>query len=174
MSIHALFVIAPEDFRDEEFLEPKAALERTGHTVSVASTRTGEAKGMLGATFNVLKNVEDLNGDDFDMLVFVGGGGIDSLKMYDEIHLIRLARQAHLAKRIVGAICLATKILANAEILQGKKVTGWESARGYVEERGGKWHSDVDVVVDDHIVTATGPTAAKRFGEILASRVENL
>ena len=44
-----LMVIAPDQFRDEELLTPKEVLTQSGATVVVASTQTGEAKGMLGA-----------------------------------------------------------------------------------------------------------------------------
>ena len=45
----AVMIIAQENFRDEELLEPKEVLEKNGICVTVASTSLKEAKGKLGA-----------------------------------------------------------------------------------------------------------------------------
>ena len=48
MKKKAVFVIAEEIFRDEEYLAPKSILSQAGVEVATASTRTGEAVGKLG------------------------------------------------------------------------------------------------------------------------------
>ena len=48
-----LMVIAPRNFRDEEFLQPKAVFEKNGFSVTVASKEVKEASGMLGAKAKV-------------------------------------------------------------------------------------------------------------------------
>lgn len=51
--VQVVMVIAPEQFRDEELSVPQEAFLAEGARVRTASTRLGEAKGMLGATADV-------------------------------------------------------------------------------------------------------------------------
>ncbi|MFQ6099297.1 MAG: DJ-1/PfpI family protein, partial [Armatimonadota bacterium] len=45
-----LLVVASGNFRDEEYAEPRRALEAAGARVTVASSRLGTLRGMLGMT----------------------------------------------------------------------------------------------------------------------------
>ncbi len=49
MDKKVLMIIAHENFRDEELLTPKQIFEKNGIKVTIASTDTTPAKGMLGA-----------------------------------------------------------------------------------------------------------------------------
>ena len=42
-----VFVVAPEVFRDEEYIEPKTILEAAGVEVTTASTVVGEIYGKI-------------------------------------------------------------------------------------------------------------------------------
>jgi len=82
-----LMVIAPEQFRDEELLVPKEKFEAAGAVVTVASTRTGEAKGMLGAKVNADKTLSEVKAQDFQAIVVVGGmGSPEFLWNEDKLH----------------------------------------------------------------------------------------
>ncbi|MDD5086728.1 MAG: DJ-1/PfpI family protein, partial [Candidatus Nanoarchaeia archaeon] len=70
-----VMVIAPENFRDEEFLFTKEVLENHDVDVTVASKGVSKAKGSLGATVDIDKEITDIKIDDYDALVFVGGSG---------------------------------------------------------------------------------------------------
>ena len=48
--VKIVMIIAPENYRDEEFQEPKGVFEEKGFEVTVASKGVKEAKGMLGGT----------------------------------------------------------------------------------------------------------------------------
>lgn len=45
-----LLMVAPRDFRDEEFFTPRRVLEEKGAQITVASSVKEMAKGMLGGT----------------------------------------------------------------------------------------------------------------------------
>ena len=68
-----LMVIAPENFRDEELLHTKEELERAGAETTIASSKTGVVKGLLGATVTPDFKLDQVNVDDYDAIVFVGG-----------------------------------------------------------------------------------------------------
>lgn len=168
MGKSVLMVIAPRDFRDEELLVPKEMFEKAGMAVTVASVKAGEARGVLGRVVKVDAAVSGVNASDFDAVVFVGGGGVDSHSLFENANFLDLARNAYRKGKIVSAICLAPKILANAGLLEGKRATVWldgtRSQEKYIEARKAMFRSE-SVVRDGSIITACGPSAAKEFAE---------
>jgi protease I len=163
----ALVVIAPERFRDEEFAEPKRALEGAGHRVSVGSTRSGTATGMLGARVTVDLTVAQAKPEDYDVLVVVGGAGSPA-HLWESEPLRGLVKALHAAGKPVGAICLSPPVLARAGILAGKRATTYPAERAIVElKRGGATYVEDPVVRDGTIITASGPEAASAFARTL-------
>ncbi|MFH1306131.1 MAG: DJ-1/PfpI family protein [Candidatus Micrarchaeota archaeon] len=159
-----LLIVAPVDFRDEEALVPKKIFEENGHNVKVASKGTGEAKGKLGASLKVDADIGNVNADEFDAIVFAGGPGA---KIYfNDAKALGIARDAAAKGKVVAAICIAPRILANAGILEGKKATTWDPGDGSesrkLEEKGAKYTGN-DVEIDGKIITANGPAAAEKF-----------
>jgi len=169
MALHhkVLYVIAPERFRDEELLVPKAALEAAGHGVTVVSTKPGVATGMLGARVTVDASVAQQKAEDFDLLVLAGGAGAPQ-HLWDHAPLLALARSMHAASKPVAAICLAPPVLARGGLLAGRRATTFPTERAIVElKRGGASYVAEPIVRDGTIVTASGPEAAAAFGAAL-------
>jgi protease I len=165
---HVVIVIAPERFRDEELETPRRLLAQAGHRVSVASTRPGEAVGMLGARVQVDVTLAQLRAEDCDALVIAGGSGAPA-HLWDADLLIGLVKAVHAAGRPVGAICLGPPVLARAGILYRRRATCYPAERALLElKRGGATPVEEPVVCDGTIVTANGPEAATAFGEALA------
>lgn len=157
-----LMVIAPEGFRDEELLEPKEVFEKNDVVVKIASKGVKEAKGKLGATASVDYDTEEVLVQDYDAVVFMGGPGASVY--FDDETVLEMAREASEEGKIIGAICIAPSILANAGLLEGKKATCFESEEGNLKEKGADLTGE-DVTVDGNIITGNGPGAAVKFGE---------
>ena len=157
-----LMVIAPNNFRDEEFLRPKEVFEKNGAQVTVASKGVSEASGMLGAKTKVDIDVAAVNVADYDALVFVGGTG--AAVYFDDQTILSLTKVADEQNKIIGAICISPSILANAGILKGKRATAWPSEQGNLESKDAVY-TGANVEVDGRIVTAKGPEAAIAYGE---------
>jgi protease I len=164
MSKKVLMVIAPSDFRDEEYLQPKELFENAGFDVVTASKKTGEITGMLGAKAFAEKNIDEINIDDFDVVVFVGGTG--AATYFDDERALEIAKGAYSKGKIIAAICIAPTILANAGILEGKKATIWEDPRlvDNLKEKGAIYTGE-NVTRDGKVITGKGPFAARDFGE---------
>jgi protease I len=161
-----LMIVAPENFRDEEFLEPKKVFESNGAEIIVASKEVQEAKGMFGTTAKIDIDIEDVNVDEYDAVIFVGGSG--SSVYYKDQTALNIAKKAYEKNKVVGAICIAPGILANAGILNGKKATIWDSGDGTYKkilEDNGVQYTGNNVEQDGRIITANGPHAATQFGE---------
>src|SRR3990167_4322080 len=157
-----LMIVAQRDFRDEEFEEPKEVFQENGFKVITASERKGEALGKLGLKIWASTSLDEVSPRDYEAIVFVGGAGSSDYFHHGEA--LNLAREAFEAGKIIGAICIAPSILANAGILQGKRATSFSSQRENLEARGAIY-TGIAVETDGKIVTANGPLAANAFGE---------
>lgn len=170
---HVLMVIAPKDFRDEELFVPRQVLVDAGLSVTTASTQTGTATGMLGATEEITQTLDDINITDYQGLVVVGGmGSIDYLWPNTTLH--GYINNVFERQGMVSAICLSGAVLGLAGVLKGKKATVWETpeSRAAIEENGGIFTNE-PVTVDGTLVTANGPDAAKAFGDALVQVLQN-
>lgn len=163
-------VIAFRDFRDEEYFTPREILEKAGAVIKTVSTRKGRALGVDGGEVEIDFSVVDLDPSDFDATVFIGGPGC--LQQLDNENSYKLIRATIAQGKVLGAICISPVILAKAGVLKEKKATVWTSpldkgALKTLKEYGGEYQDEA-VVVDGQIITATGPAAAKDFGETIS------
>jgi len=159
-----LFVVAPKDFRDEEYTVPHETLTEAGAEAEVASLETGTAVGADGTEVQVTLAAKDATPDDFAAVVFVGGPGM--MEYLDDPDLTGLAKRFAEAEKVVAAICVAPAILAHADLLKGRRATVWESEEETLEEKGATLAGE-DAVVDGRIVTAPGPDAAQAFADAI-------
>ena len=159
-------IIAPENFRDEELIETRHELESAGARVALVSSHTNTVKGMLGATARPEGLISDVDPAAYDAVVFIGGSG--SAALFEDSASIRLARGAAKQGKLVGAICIAPSILANAGLLKGRRATVFGGDRFIrILRKGGSSYTAEPVTVDGSIITADGPTSATRFGRTL-------
>lgn len=155
-----LMVISFENFRDEELFTPKKIFEKNGISVDIASVKKGVAKGMLGANVNVNLTLEEIEIENYEGIIFVGG--IGSQNLFNNYNAIKLAQDFYKDKKIVGAICLAPCILAKSGILKGKKATCYPSAVDILKENG-VIYTGKEVEIDGNIITGSGPESAEKF-----------
>jgi protease I len=159
-----LMVIAPKNFRDEELFKTREVIEAAGHQVVLASTSTKQSTGMLGGKAKPDIVIDGVDASQYDAVVFVGGSGTAVLLKHPAA--LSLARSAYAAGKLVAAICMAPGILANADLLKGKKATGWNGGHDLLKAKGAKV-TKKRVEQDGRIITGNGPAAAKAFGEAI-------
>jgi protease I len=163
-----LMVVAPRDFRDEEYFQPRDVFDEAGFEVVVASVQSGQARSAAGKTITIDKTVSEVNPADYDAVVFVGGPGM--AQIVDDESLSVLAQKFYQEDKIVAAICVAPAILAQAGLVDGKQATSWSGVRDKLEQAGAKWQ-DEPVVVDGKIITGSGPQAAMEFGQTVRDEI---
>jgi protease I len=164
-----LFVIAHQGFRDEEYAEPRSVLEKAGYKVTVASSKPTLTQGMLGMQVQPDTTIEQVNVAPYQAVVFIGGSG--SSEYWDNPIAHQIAKEAHQQGKVVGAICIAPLTLARAGLLSGKKACGFSSILKDLARHGAQLEQS-DVVIDERIVTAIGPSAASAFGQKLVETLE--
>lgn len=165
----ALFIIAQQNFRDEELLAPKDIMEKRGIKTAVAAKAKSQALGKLGAEVMPDLALAEVKASDFDAVIFVGGTG--ARDYYDDQDALKVARDFKAAGKIIAGICAGPSILANAGVLIGKNVTGFPSEEENIKSKGA-FYTGMQVEIDGLVVTAKDPSAAKEFGEKLAYLLE--
>ncbi|MEE8359210.1 MAG: DJ-1/PfpI/YhbO family deglycase/protease [Candidatus Hydrothermarchaeales archaeon] len=159
-----LMVIAPQNFRDEELLEPKSVFEDNSVEVSIASTSKGSARGMLGAMVDPDLTLDEVDVKDYDAVVVVGGGGSRDY-LWDNLTLHGIVREFYNEGKVVAAICISPVVLAKAGLLDGKKATVFPGQDTLSElKNAGAILVNTGAVADGRIVTGRGPEAAEEFG----------
>ena len=165
-----LLAVAPERFRDEELFVTRKELEQRGHVTTVGSTRRGKCPGSRGGSATATVALSEARAEDYDAIVFVGGGG--SRMLFGDEDALRLARQGHALGRIMAAICLAPVILANAGVLRGKKATVAGTQAKAIEAKGARYMGP-GVTVDGSVVTGNAPKASRLFGQTIADLLDD-
>ncbi len=171
MSKKVIMIIASNNFRDEEYLMPKQVLERNGYEVTTASSKISTSIGMLGGSVTPDVLYTSIDPSDYDAVIFVGGGG--AREYFDDPTAHNIARNTIAKKKVLGAICIAPSILANAGLLNGKKAVVFNTEEPNLSSKGAILQNS-DVVIDGNIITANGPHSAEDFGEAVVSALESM
>lgn len=157
-------VVAQQGFRDEEFIEPRHALEAAGHRVIIGSTAVGPCTGVNGSMVRATVALSEVRVDRIDGAVFIGGEG--ARRFFDDFAAHRIAMELSRAGKMLGAICLAPVILARAGVLVGKRATAFQTELDSLTARHALARQQ-EVVIDGKLVTASGPAHARAFGAAL-------
>jgi len=167
----ALFIIAQEGYQDIEYGTPKKILEDAGIEVITASKNIGTCMGGLGGTTQATVALSDVNVDNYDAIVFIGGPGAAAYQHDVQAHLT--AQEAINRNKIIAAICISPTILAYAGVLEGKKATVWngDNQQAKILTDYGATFTDEQVTVDGNIITANGPPAAEKFGKTILEKL---
>lgn len=170
-----LLIVAPHNFRDEEYFIPRDIFLKNGFEVFTASIKKEVASGIYGGEARVDFLIEDIKIGDYRAIVFVGGEG--AMKYLDNEEVYTFIKKIP-PSIILSAICIAPLILLNAGVLKNRKVTVWSSplertSIKMIEEKGA-FYLEEEVVCDKNIITAKGPEVAEKFTyKIIESLTKN-
>ena len=168
----ALLVIAHEGYQQIEYNVPKALFLQAGFHVITASNKGGVALAKDGSTTPVDQTLSEVVVADYDAIVFIGGpGALEHLDIQESYTIIQEAVADGI---VLGAICIAPRILAKAKVLDTRRATGWNGDKQLKDMffiYGVEYVAD-EVVVDGLIVTATGPQAAHEFAQAIIKVVQ--
>ncbi len=157
-------VIAEKQFRDEEYQVPHDLLQEAGFEVLTVCTSKNAAIGKLGLQVTPDTLITELNPTELAALVFIGGGGAQ--QYFDDPLAHGLAQKMVELDKVLGAICIAPVILANAKVLVGKAATVFPDGASVLKKNGANYTGN-DVEVDGQIITGNGPDAAGAFSRAL-------
>jgi protease I len=119
-------------------------------------------------TFAVDVVVADADVADYAGLVLPGGvANPDALRL--DADAVGFVKAFFEAGKPVAAICHAPWVLAEADVVTGRRLTSWPSLRTDLRNAGAEW-VDEEVVVDGALVTSRKPDDLPAFCEQLVRR----
>ncbi|MEO0086518.1 MAG: DJ-1/PfpI family protein [candidate division WOR-3 bacterium] len=161
-----IFLIAPKDFRDEEFKIPYDYLKSAGIKITVVSQETTEAVGMLGMKVKPDISLENLNYKDYDGFVLIGGSG--SVFYWNNRKVWEICQYFNERNKLLAGICLAPITIVKSGVLNEREATCFKDKRALEEFKNANVrYVDKDVVVDGNVITANGPEAAEKFAKAI-------
>ncbi|MBW9257240.1 MAG: DJ-1/PfpI family protein [Candidatus Thiodiazotropha sp. (ex. Lucinisca nassula)] len=136
-------------------------LTRAGVKVVTAGLDENPVKASRGVTLLPDTTLDDVNADEFDMVVLPGGlPGADYLDADPRIHAI--LKQLHQQGKYTAAICAAPKVLAGAGLLDGRQATSYPGVLDGMDLPQVDVKPDA-VISDDKVITSRGPGTAMDF-----------
>ncbi len=155
-------VIITDMFEDREYLEPAKAFKKAGHdVVHVGLKARATVKGKKKETpVKIDKAVKDVSVNEFDALFIPGGYSPDKLRV-DE-NAVQFAGEFVKSGKPVFAICHAAQLLITAQVLSGRKVTGWKSIVQDIKNAGAQFF-DQEVVEDGNLISSRSPADLPAF-----------
>jgi protease I len=159
-------ILAADGVEQVELEQPRDAVQSAGGHTVLLSLDDGEIQAMngdidKGDTIAVDATVRDASVDDFDGLILPGGTiNPDKLRMDEDA--VSFVRDFVDSGKPVGVICHGPWTLAEADVLQGRRITSWPSIRTDLR-RAGAEVVDEEVVVDGNLISSRNPDDLPAF-----------
>ena len=162
-------VLMAEGYEEGETLTIVDILRRAGIECSTFALNAGDkedacfVKGMHGMMIKADRIFSD-EVKEYDMIVLPGGrpGGAN---LREDPAVISLVKEFVAEGKYVAAMCSGTLVLAEAEVIRGRTVTGYT---GYAEKLPGAVFKEDVVVADGNLITSQGPVTVYPFAYKLA------
>lgn len=158
-SMKQVLVILAPGFEEIETVTIVDILRRAGARVTLAGTEGGPLQGSRGIDLVPDNQLDDVDDDEFDMVVLPGGQpGTSNLQKDDRVKAILL--KMHRSHKKIAAICAAPLVLQSAGLLKSVTFTSHPSVK---EQLNDVLYSENRVVVDGNFITSQSPGTAMEF-----------
>ena len=162
-----VLMLLADGFEEIEALATVDILRRAEIEVILAGLRPGQVVSAHNVNIIPDDSIDTLKVDDFDMIILPGGQP-GTRNLITDIRVSRMLKDFYAAGKVIGAICAATTVLAEAGLIRGKRVTCYPS---YNDALGGAHYEDNAVVIDGNFITSQGPGTAVAFALAVTSRL---
>lgn len=155
-------VVIGDMFEDSEYSQPADALREAGHELVHVGLKSGATvKGKKhGTQVKIDKTPQEVRPEDFEALLIPGGYSPDKLRVDEE--MVQFVKQFVESDKPVCAICHAPQLLITAQVLEGRKITGWKSLVQDIRNAGAEF-IDQEVVEDGNLISSRNPGDIKAF-----------
>lgn len=135
-------------------------LRRAEFDVTVAGLTAGTIEASRGVMLVPDITWEQINPDDFDILLLPGGfGGTEAFMQHAGVQ--QAIKSFNEQQKWVGSICAAALALNEAGILKGRRFTCYPGVEAHLP--AAVQPVNEAVVVDGHLITSQGPGTAFEF-----------
>lgn len=149
-------VILDDWFEDVEFTKPVDKFQDAGHKLTVVGVKAGKTISgkKQGTKVKVEQALSESDPDDFDALLIPGGYSPDKLRVHTEaLDFVKSFMQNN---KPVFSICHGPQLLITAQVVKGRKLTGWKSIIQDIKNAGAEF-VDEEAVVDGSLVSSRNP-----------------
>lgn len=168
-------MLAADGFEQSELFSPRDALMDAGADTVLISLGSGRITGYDSENndenkqIDVAVTIDNANAKDYDALLIPGGlKSPDALRSDDRVQ--KFVRDFFEAGKPVASICHGPWVLADAGVLDGRKVTSYPTIKKDLTNAGARW-TDEPVVTDQGLVTSRSPKDLKQFNAKLLEEV---
>ncbi len=164
-----LIVVPPSSFSEETLRYSRSCLYNVSvGTRTVSTVEEGLIEGRLQDEFQVDGSLSGESMGAYSGVIFVGGPGAAELAQDPDV--LRLAREAADAGKLLAAWGESVAVLARAQVVRKKRVTGASALSDELEGAGARYTGN-QVERDGAVVTGVDDSAGMRFGKALAAVV---
>ena len=160
-------ILAADGFEHSELFEPKKALEEAGAKVEIVSLKSGEIKSWKaknwGESLKVDKVVGEVTPESYDGLVLPGGVINPDLLRADK-KAVEFVKNMATSGKPIAAICHGPWTLVEADVVNGRRMTSYNSIKTDLINAGADW-VDAEVVSDHGFVTSRKPDDLPAFNK---------
>ncbi|MEH2401063.1 DJ-1/PfpI family protein [Nostoc sp.] len=194
MAAKKLLMLIGDYVEDYEVMVPFQALQMVGHTVHAVCpdkkagdkvrTAVHDFEGdqtyseKPGHNFTLNATFAEVEAATYDALIIPGGRAPEYIRLNQQV--LEITRHFAQTNKPIAAICHGLQLLAAADVLQGKRCTGYPACSPDVKSAGGIY---VDIpadqaIVDGNLVTAPAwpahPHWLAEFLTVLGTKIEHL
>ena len=147
-------ILVEDSYEDLELWYPYYRLLEEGADVKLIGPEAKVYQSKHGYPVQADLSASKVKANDFDGVVVPGGYAPDRLRRYPEI--LDIVREIFEKGGVVASICHGPWVLISANIMKGKKTTGFNSIKDDLVNAGAIY-LDKEVVVDNHLITSRTP-----------------
>jgi protease I len=165
-----ILLLIENEFRDEEAVYPYYRFKEAGYDVKIVGPeKDKEYRGKFGVILKSDLAASEVKLENVIAVIIPGGYAPDKMRINSD--MVDIVKNASLQGKVVAAICHGGWMLAEADIVRGKKVTGYKAIATDLKNAGGRY-IDSEVAVDGNIVTSRTPNDLPAFCSSILKLIE--
>ena len=152
-------ILTANKFEDMELFFPYFRLLEEEIEVDLAGPKKEHIEGEHGYEFELDKTFDEINPDDYDLLLIPGGlpDGAPSVVRKNPVAQA-IAKAFFKSNKLVCSICHGPWLLASAGLVNGRRLTSfWHDGVPEDIKKAGGIYVDEEVVVDGNLITSRYP-----------------
>ncbi|MEJ2364537.1 MAG: type 1 glutamine amidotransferase [Deltaproteobacteria bacterium] len=156
-----IILLVEDLYQELEVWYPLLRMREEGAEVTTVGTEAGVTyKSKTGYPVTSDVAARDVDVSHYDGIIIPGGYAPDLMRRHEAT--VKLVRNSFEQGKVVAAICHAGWMLTSADIVDGKRVTGFFAIRDDLVHAGAEYE-DAEVVVDGNLITSRKPDDLPAF-----------
>lgn len=157
-------VLAEDLYEDQELWYPVYRFREEGAKVVIIGPKIQTYTSKHGYPVTTELVAAKAKADDYDAVIIPGGWAPD--RMRRDPAMVKFVADANKKGKILAAICHGGWMLTTADVVHGKKLTGFMSLKTDFEHAGATY-LDKEVVVDGNLITSRTPIDLPAFSRAI-------